>query len=100
MDYKFLKKVLDQILSETRVNDGMGEIQFPFLITLSDSLHTNPYSLSLLFSIPHLTSLIHSFSSSFSKHCEDVYGLNEQEIEYVWRVYRDDIIYKIKEEKK
>jgi hypothetical protein len=33
--------------------------------------------------------------SSFLKHCKEVYGLNEQEIEYVWKEYRDIINDKI-----
>jgi hypothetical protein len=79
MDNKFLNKVLDQIVSETRIDYGMGEIQFSF-----SSLPAIPLLL-FLFSSP--------FSSSvplplFTKHCEEVYGLNEQEIDYVWKEYK------------
>ena len=85
MDYKFLHKVLNQIVSETRMDYEKGEIQFPF--QYSHYFHPN-----ILTPPPQTFHL-------FTKHCKDIYGLNEQEIEYVWRVYSDDIRYKIKEEK-
>jgi hypothetical protein len=75
MDKKFLNKVIDQIVRETRMDYGMGEIQFPFSTSPSFSL-----SLSFL----------------FTKHCEDVYGLNDDEIEYVWDNYREIVKDKIK----
>ena len=85
MDYKFLKKVVDQIVSETRIDYDRKVIETPF--------STFPlFSMFFLSSSPPL-------SFFFPNHCEDIYGLNEQEIEYVWKVYSDDIIYKIKEEK-
>ena len=87
MDYKFLNKVVNQIVSETRVDYDRKVIFTPF---------------SLPFYLPSLTfifSISSSYRSNFLKHCVEVYGLNEQEIEYVWKVYSDDIVYKIKEEK-
>ena len=82
MDYKFLHKVVDQIVSETIIDYDKETVSVPF--------HVSRFSTSLFSSSPLLL---------FSKHCRDVYGLNEQEIEYVWKVYSDDIVYKIKEEK-
>ena len=74
MDKKFLNKVLDQIMSETTIDyRGKGKIFTPFLP------HHYPTHFSFHFS---------SYRSNFFNHCKDVYGLNEQEIDYVWKVYR------------
>ena len=75
MNNKFLDKVCDQIVSETRVKD--------------DLLHS-PFSL-----LPHLISSPR-FSSlfllpSFISHCKEIYSLNEQEIEYIWKEYKKGI---------
>ena len=78
MDKKFLHKVLGQIVSETRI-DYDGEIQFPF-----SPFPTSPSPFLRLLSSP-VPPLI------FTKHCEDVYGLNEDEVSYVWKEYRDII---------
>ena len=83
MDKKFLHKVIDQIVSETRIDYN----------ELSPTLYTPfPYP-----------PLIISFStfpprflfSSFTNHCKDVYGLNDGEIIYVWKKYVNSIINKI-----
>ena len=76
MDYKFLDKVVSQILSETTIDYEKERVYTPF-----------PFP--LLFSHPFLTITITTIiPSSFSKHCKEVYGLNEQEIEYVWEEYK------------
>jgi hypothetical protein len=87
MDYRFLNKVVEQIMSETTID-------YDRKIVSNSSI-----ALYLKF-----TNLLGSFFSSsytygFMIQCMDVYGLNEQEIEYVWRIYKDSIIYKVKEEK-
>ena len=82
MDYKFLNKVIDQLVSETRIDYDMEEIQFPF-------------SFSLFFTLFHFPSRLLLFRL-FTKHCRDVYGLNYDEIEYVWKEYREIIKDKIK----
>jgi hypothetical protein len=78
MDYKFLDKVLDQMVSETRIDYDKEEIQFPF------------------FPLPSLFHLFLLLLPFFSEHCKDIYGLNDDEIDYVWKEYRNIIIYKIK----
>ena len=73
MNNKFLDKIIEQIISETRVIDN--KLYTPFLSVL----------LSPVF--------LFSFSSySFSSHCKDVYSLkNEQEIDYVWKEYKKEV---------
>tara|TARA_R110002153_G_scaffold20257_2_gene69021 strand:+ start:933 stop:1223 length:291 start_codon:yes stop_codon:yes gene_type:complete len=85
MDYKFLNKVVDQIVSETRVDYDRKVIKTPFRsFTLSSQSFLPPY-LPLL---PSSSSSLLSTLSLFSNHCEDIYGLNEQEIDYVWEEYK------------
>ena len=98
MDYKFLDKVTEQIISETTIDMDEGRIYPPTSL--------NPYPPSD-FSIPlsisnkwkgWRTAAAPFFSSppfSFTIHCRDVYGLNEQEIKYVWKEYKDIIKDKI-----
>jgi hypothetical protein len=74
MNKKFLDKVIDQIVYETEIDYDRKVIGTPFSSIL----------------LP-LHSFIPFLSSSFLKQCRDVYGLNEQEIEYVWEEYREII---------
>ena len=81
MDYKFLNKVLGQIVSETTIDYDKETIRTPF-----PPFHIPLFILSYAFS---------SYRSPFTKHCNEVYGLNIEEIEYVWNEYREIIIDKI-----
>ncbi len=90
MDNRFLDKVLGQIVSETTIDYDDKVVYTPFIspnsyytitLPLSSPLFTNPY----IFMTPII----------FDKHCRDVYGLNIQETEYVWKEYRETIIDKI-----
>ena len=75
MDYKFLDKVIDQIVSETIIDWDEGMVNVPF----------HPFFIG-----PHLLSHnpFHFPFPSFTKHCNEVYGLNIEETEYVWEEYR------------
>jgi hypothetical protein len=83
MDYKFLHKVVDQIVRETRIDYDMGEIQFPFSSSYYSTSH-------------HSSTLFYLLQTHFSDHCKNVYGLNEEETMYVWKEYKQIIISKIK----
>ena len=78
MDYKFLHKVIDQIVSETILDYDRKVIETPFPV---HSFSSFPFLLYSPFSL--------------LKHCKEVYGLNKQEIEYVWEEYREIIKDKI-----
>ena len=78
MDKRFLDKVIDQIVSETEIID--------------DRVYT-PFFPSFL-SFSPVTSSFYFFS--FSSHCKNIYGLNEQEIKYAWYIYENIIKDKIK----
>jgi len=84
MDYKFLDKVIDQLVRETEIHTEFGRIYTP--------ISSTPLLLPFSFSSPFFSS---SSSFFFSKHCRDIYGLNDDEIEYVWKEYRETIIDKI-----
>ena len=90
MDKKFLNKVTEQIISETRIDYDRRIMGAPFFVPF-------PPSLSFLHPLSHALTLFLDSNPPFffTKHCVEVYGLNEQEIEYVWKVYSDDIVYKI-----
>ena len=64
MDKGFLNKVVDQILRETRIDHVKKVVQFP--------MYTSSFSSNI-----QLT----SFFPPFRYHCEDIYGLNEQQID-------------------
>jgi hypothetical protein len=83
LDNKFLDKVCDQIISETSVNDNDIHLSFlPHFISptyLSSFFFTNPF-------------FLHNFIvPPFSSHCKEVYTLNEQETEYVWTKYKEEV---------
>jgi len=69
MNYKYLNKVVEQLVSETNIDDKI--VSPPFLHSFFSSSH----SLS-----PH--------STSFSSFVTKVYGLTEEEVKYVWKQYR------------
>ena len=73
MNNKFLDKVYDQIISETRVIDD--KVYTPFFPSF-------PLRLLLPFS---------DLLFSFYKHCKEIYSLNEQEIDYVWNEYKKGV---------
>jgi hypothetical protein len=83
MDYKFLDKVLDQLVRETRLSDDEVEIISPFLFSISYLRpNINPYvSIRIPWSVKY--------------HCQDVYGLNDDEVKYVWKEYKRIIIDKV-----
>ena len=77
MDKKFLNKVVDQIVSETEIEvRRRKKYRLPFLFY--------PFHSFLAIKTP------------FFKHCRDVYGLNDDEVGYVWDEYRRIINDKIK----
>jgi len=95
MDKEYINKVLDQLVSETIMgNDYKGDevwvwrnifVPFSYVNISFQSFLPGPLSTSRF---PPLYIL-------FTQHCEEVYGLNKEETEYVWdeyiKVIRDKI---------
>ena len=73
MDKKLLYNVVNQIISETRVKNG---------------LVSGPFSYGFLISLSYYSSF---FPPTFISHCKEVYSLNDKEIEYVWNNYKKNI---------
>jgi hypothetical protein len=91
MDKRFLNKVLDQLVSETRIDmDGeKGRMYTPLTFP---SFLTSLTVFDLFSSLYSSSKYVFTF---FSDHCEDVYGLNDDEVKYVWNVYKHIIKDKI-----
>ena len=90
MNNNYLDKVVGQIVSETIVDHDKEEVSVPF------PRFSTPLSSSPCYFFPFTSLIFISFPPvsphpSFVKHCRDVYGLNEQEIKYVWKEYRNII---------
>lgn len=79
MNNKFLDKVYDQILSETRI-DGKGLIHSPFLI---GPLPIHEINENYFFPL---------INQRFYFHCKEVYSLNKGETEYIWTKYKEGIV--------
>ena len=81
----YLDKVIEYLLRDTKIDFKNEKI-------------TTPSSFSFYFSSlfsPILSPPLYHLLSSFSKYCKEVYGLTEQEIEYVWKEYKSIIKIKI-----
>jgi len=84
VDYKFLDKVVDQLVRETSLDINNKKV-----IYVPES---NPYG----HRYSHQRNLFQYLSSlnsntpikSLSGHCRDIYGLNDQEMLYVWNKYK------------
>lgn len=76
---EYLDKVVDQMVSETTIDYDKGRIDSPFTVFYhSDIIRQN------------------ESTYYFATHCEEVYGLDDDEVEYVWVVYKDIINNKLK----
>ena len=87
MDNKFLNKVLDQLVRETTIDYENDRIFTPF--------SPNSLPVSLLLSIVkdwNTSPLLHRL---LRRHCKEVYGLNEDEVRYVWGEYKNIITEKL-----
>jgi len=89
MDKKFLNRVLDQIVSETTIDYGKETIRTPFPL-----INPNAFARYLFTSRSPIFHRQPSPFISFISHCRDVYGVNDDEIDYVWVKWRDTIKYK------
>lgn len=75
----YLDKIVQYIIDDTEIDYDEGEIKYPY------------YSNILLIYNHQLPFSVHSFRA-FSIYCKDMYGLGVEEIQYVWKHYRDKIV--------
>lgn len=107
MNKKYLDKVVDQLVNETRIGSNGAYTFLPFLLSplpfLFPSLSSSFFLLPSPVTPNNSSSLHplripfsrHPYSLPFYKHCRDVYGLTEEEVDYVWDEYRRSIIKKM-----
>ena len=86
-DKKYLDKVLDYIISRTKIDYDKEEITFPFT-----TQPTHQFYYHSVFLIDFERTI---FSLPFVKYCNRQFGLTEEEIEYVYRRYVEIIEEKI-----
>jgi len=92
MDKKFLNKVVDQLVNETRISKrrAITLILTPFCQrTFSASDFSQGKDLHSKYSD---VNVLHNF---LSLHCKDVYSLDDTEISYVFQKYRNIVMLKI-----
>lgn len=84
---QYLDKVVSTIIRETKIDNDKREIYVPFFIQGDNSI---PLSLDnrVLYKV---------IKTPFIKHCKNIYGLTNKEIEYVWVNYIEDITSKYDE---
>lgn len=84
---EYLDKVVTAIIRETEIDNDKREIYVPFFIQGDNSI---PLSLDnrVLYKV---------MKTPFIKHCKNIYGLTNKEIEYVWINYIEDITSKYDE---
>lgn len=75
----YLDKIVQYIIDDTVIDYDEGEIKYPY------------YSNILLIHNHQLPFSVHSFRA-FSIYCKDMYGLDIEEIQYVWKHYKDKIV--------
>ncbi len=70
---RYLDKVIEHLLRDTKIDYEKKEISYFFSCRLHSVLHGLPS----LYSFP-----------DFSNYCKNTFGLTEEEIIYVWKEYR------------
>jgi len=80
MNKQFLDKVVNQILSETKIDYREETINLPYCQTSPYPYRNIPFTIYLL-QYP-----------TFKKHCRDIYSLkNFEEMGYVWDEFRENV---------
>ena len=75
MDYKFLNKVMEQILRETDIFEDRGHIFVNYPFTIYGGISINlPVGIN-----------------GFVEHCKEVYGLNDKESNELYYLYDNTI---------
>jgi hypothetical protein len=82
---KYIDKVIEHLVRSTKIKHEEEKICFLFLYPHPNCLH--------LYSDPFFPFRSNSSATvlpplSFTKYCNNMYGLTEEEIEYVWEQYK------------
>lgn len=94
---KYINKVVDHLVNETKIEYDREKLYVPFFKTRSggisyDSLFLpkDPHTYYSYFALPL------NLSFAFSRYCKNMYGVMDGEIEYIWHQYRNRLDDKIK----
>lgn len=104
MNKEFLNRVLEQLVNETILDYKKERISPSFFPPTPYSSLSFSFSLPFPLSTPSFPTTHPLFFTvapspvSFSRHCKNVYALNEQEIKYVWEEYKNTIKDKMNKE--
>jgi hypothetical protein len=83
---KYLDKVIGSLVRGTKLDYENNRITFPFYTSSILSINSIHYIITFYTS---------PLSPSFSTYCKNTFGLTDDEIEYVWKEYKDIILDKI-----
>ena len=84
MENKYLNNVLNSLVGETKIDFDEETLYMPFF----NSFHAYPFE---SYYVPHFFLTPSPYSTtppSFTQHCRDIYGLNDDESYYVWDEYK------------
>lgn len=84
MNTKFLDKVVDQILSETKFN-------------FKDNIMDTPYQTSSHIPMNYLI-IPYICHSDFSNHCRGIYSVGKEEMVYIIKEYKKKLYLKMRKE--
>jgi len=92
---RYLDRVVIELVKDTNIDYDREEISFPFSPSPFSFSHT--LLIHILFQLRTLKPYnnTYSLSLSFSKYCENLFGITEEEIDYVWGEYVERLIQKI-----
>jgi hypothetical protein len=97
MNYKFINKVIEQIVNETIVDNRYSGHEIWVSRNISVPFSYDPISFQDFLPGPLTTShflkrdRLLPLYKFFEQHCEGVYGLTENEIDYIWDKYKNII---------
>jgi hypothetical protein len=87
MDKKYLNKVLNRLVSETDIDQNYDGDEPYIWRNIFAPFSLVSIGLQSFFPGPISTSRFPPLYILFTQHCEEVYGLNKEETEYVWDEY-------------
>jgi hypothetical protein len=90
----YLDKVIEFLVRDTKIEEG-GNIIFITTFTTSSPMFSTLYTPSFFNRSPNPYSNEDGYTSVFAKYVKNVYGLTDQETEYVWEEYKNIILDKI-----
>ena len=73
---KYINYVVEDLVSKTEIDYDQEIIKYPY----QHSPHFSTYLLS-----PHITSIF------LSKYIKEIYGARDEEIEIIWKLYKERI---------